>query len=70
MSLVEDAIRANNESHAEVCHNAAVEHMKELERQRKASEETQKYSVKYAWEVLHAKRKTKVLGKILPVQLQ
>ena len=70
MSLVEDAIRINNERCAEDCHNATIEHMKELDRQRKLSEETQKNSVKGAWEKLHAKRQPKVLGGLLPIQLQ
>ena len=70
MSQADDNIHAANAKCAEDCHNAAVEHMQELERQRAASESARKNSVHGTWEALRAKRKPKVLGGLLPVQLK
>lgn len=70
MSLVYEEIAKHNAMSEENKHNAAIEHMAELETKRVAEEEARLNSMQGAWEQLRLKRKPKVLNGLLPVQSQ
>lgn len=58
MSKVEEATTLHNNKSAEDRFNATLEHMAEMERQRKVSEDAVNNSVKSNWEHLREKRKS------------
>lgn len=73
MSQVEEAIALYNNRSAEDRLNATLEHMAEMERQRKASEAAINNSEKGAWEKRRAKWNLSKSPKVLlgiPQQLQ
>lgn len=72
MSIVDDQIQEANTQRKEERHNAAVEHMAELESNRQASEKAAQDSVKSAWEKRRSKWQSAKLPKVLqrlPLQM-
>ena len=71
MSILEEKIAVHNLQAKKDTHNAALEHMAELDAVRIANEKAVQQSTKAAWERLGAKRhKNRDLHRLLPVHLQ